>query len=213
MRPRIVLLGCLTLLACGRAAARPPPPAAGFGPTTELGARPLALRPKAWSGSPAANSRWAPPIRAAIRRRPRCGSPTPGRSIASTVDGFWMDRTEVTNAQFAAFVARDRLRDGRRAHADAPRTSPARRPRTSSPARSSSPPPDRRCRSTTTTAGGAMCTGASWRHPLGPGERSGGPRRLSRRARRLRRRRGVRALGGQAAADRGRVRVRGARRA
>ena len=33
------------------------------------------------------------------------------------VDGFWMDATEVTNAQFAKFVAGDQLRDGCRAHA------------------------------------------------------------------------------------------------
>ena len=32
-----------------------------------------------------------------------------------TVSGFWMDRTEVTNRQFARFVRRDRLRHGRRA--------------------------------------------------------------------------------------------------
>ena len=42
--------------------------------------------------------------------------------------------------------------------------------------------------------------GANWRHPQGPAQQHRGPRQLSRRARRLRRRRGLRPLGRQAAA-------------
>ena len=33
------------------------------------------------------------------------------------IDGFWMDATEVTNAQFSRIRRRDQVRDGRRAHA------------------------------------------------------------------------------------------------
>ena len=66
---------------------------------------------------------------------------------------------------------------------------------------------------TITFSGGLTCTGADWRHPDGPAERPARPRALSRRARRLRRRRGLCEVGRQAAADRGGVGVRRARRA
>ena len=47
-----------------------------------------------WSGFPAARSAWD---RTGIIRKRR-------RSIASAVDGFWIDRTPVTNRQFKEFV-------------------------------------------------------------------------------------------------------------
>ena len=54
-----------------------------------------ATRATVWSGFPAARSAWAPT--STIRKR--------RRSIASTVDAFWIDRTPVTNRQFKAFVS------------------------------------------------------------------------------------------------------------
>ena len=42
-----------------------------------------------------------------------------------TVDGFWIDRTPVTNREFRKFVERDRLRHLRRDHAGRRRTIPA----------------------------------------------------------------------------------------
>ena len=58
----------------------------------------------------------------------------------------------------------------------------------------------------------AWVPGADWRHPEGPGSTSAGGS-ATRYARRLRRRRRLRRVGGQVAADRGRVGVRRARRA
>ena len=53
-------------------------------------------RPPAWSGFPAASSRWG-------RTTPR---PRPAEKPAHRVkvDGFWIDATEVTNAEFRKFV-------------------------------------------------------------------------------------------------------------
>ena len=60
--------------------------------------------PEAWSGSLAANSRWAPTIRS-DRTTGGMQATDDSRPIHRVyVDGFWMDETEVTNAQFAAFV-------------------------------------------------------------------------------------------------------------
>ena len=69
------------------------------------------------------------------------------------VDGFWMDATEVTNEQFAAFVEGDGLRDGGRA--DAARGGfPGAPPENLVAARWSSRRPTIPCRSTTTFNGG-----------------------------------------------------------
>ena len=124
-----------------------------------------------------------------------------------TVDGFWIDRHAVTNAEFARFVAGDRARHGGRA---GPR--PGRLPRR--PARSAGARPrwcsaSRTSGSTwaTTTTGGPTCPAPTGATPRGRAARSerarppGGPRRLGRRG-------GLRGLGGQGAADRGRVGVR-----
>ena len=83
------------------------------------------------------------------------------------VDGFWMDETEVTNEQFAAFVKATgtspwpseplRAEDFRRA------------PGAWSLAPSSSLPPLMPCRWTVTIVGGATSDGANWRQPTGPG--------------------------------------------
>ncbi len=69
------------------------------------------------------------------------------------VDGFWMDRTEVTNAQFAAFVAATGYVT---AAERTPRAAdfPGVPPKRWSPARSSSRLPTMPCRSTTPSNGG-----------------------------------------------------------
>ena len=51
---------------------------------------------RGWPGSPAASSRWAPTTREA--------APAEQPAHRVRVDGFWMDETEVTNAQFRRFV-------------------------------------------------------------------------------------------------------------
>ena len=75
-------------------------------------------------------------------------------------------------------------------------------------------PPERR-RSTCATAptGGSYVPGADWRHPYGPGSSIDGLDEHPVVHVAYARRRGLRALGGQGTADRGRVGVRRARRA
>ena len=118
-----------------------------------------ALRPRAWCGFPAASSRWA--------RRTRRDMPTMRRdaghhrfaSDPSRLRGRVLDGRDRSHQRAVRRVREgDRLRHRRRADADAPKTSPARRPRTSSPARSSSRRPITPCRSTTTFNGGRTCT-------------------------------------------------------
>ena len=128
------------------------------------------------------------------------------------VDGFWMDATEVTNDDFASVREGHRLRDHRRAHADGRGVS----------RRAAREPRGRLGGVHATTAAVRLddhCQwwryqrGASWRHPEGPASTISRSRTVPGRPRWLRRRRGVRGVGGQAAADRSRVGVCGARRA
>jgi len=86
------------------AAAKEPAPPDRFAPTTELPAKPPGPAPE--------NMVWIPggefSMGAADPRGASDGGPdalADARPIHRVrVDGFWMDRTEVTNAQFAAFV-------------------------------------------------------------------------------------------------------------
>ena len=127
------------------------------------------------------------------------------------VDGFWMDATEVTNEQFDRFV------DATGYVTIAERT----------PTKEEFPtaPPENLVAGSTVFTPTAQPVplddhyrwwryekGANWRHPEGPSSSITGPRAVSGRAHRLRRRRGVREVGGQAAADRSGMGVRGARR-
>jgi len=57
--------------------------------------------PKGWCGFREPSSRWAPIRRTSTETRSACSRPI----YRVYVDGFWMDKTEVTNEQFAAFVA------------------------------------------------------------------------------------------------------------
>ena len=128
-----------------------------------------------------------------------------------TVDGFWMDEHPVTAAEFRRFVRAT----GYVTLAERPLDPDAlsrRRPRAAR-ARLAGLPQRRPARSTSTTTatGGRTCPGAYWRHPEGPGSTSTAATAPG-RPRRVRGRGGVRRLGGQGAADRGRVGVRRARR-
>ena len=107
----------------------------------------------------------------------------------------------------------DRPRDVRRDSSRRPRTIRARCRTCCSPARwcsSSRTGPSTRATSRT---GGSATRGAHWRHPRGPGSSLDGLDAPPGRPRHVRRRGGVRALGGEGAADRSRVGVRRARRA
>ena len=182
-----------------------------FAPTVENAAHRPAGRPKGWSGFPAANSRWAPRRRRTRGAAAATRSPTLGPSTASTSTASgWIAPRSPTRSS--------------RASCAPPATSPspsARRRR-----RLPDAPPENlvagsvvfdaaaggRCRSTITSAGGATSSGASWRHPLGPGSDLRGREHTPSCRSPTRTRRPTR-MGRQAAADRGRVRVRGARRA
>ncbi len=128
------------------------------------------------------------------------------------VDGFWMDATEVTNEQFERVRQGDRLCNRRRE--DAARGGFSRRA-AGKPRRRLGDlftAAERRCRSTITFSGGRTRrarAGVIRSAPAASIDRQG---ELSRRAHRLRRRRRLREVGGQAAADRSRVGIRGARR-
>ena len=91
------------------------------------------------------------------------------RAATVAVDGFWIDRHQVTNRAFAAFVARDRLRDRRRAAAR-PGGLPGRargepRARLAGVHGARRGPVDLRH----IDQWWAWTPGASWRHPEGPG--------------------------------------------
>ena len=97
-------LASLTPLARGEAPAKSPPPVDGFAPTIERGGRPRGPAPEGMVWIPGGEFSMG----ASDPRGDREGGPD-GFSDARPVhrvrvDGFWMDRTEVTNAQFAAFV-------------------------------------------------------------------------------------------------------------
>ena len=129
-----------------------------------------------------------------------------------TVDGFWMDRTPVTNAQFGASSTRP-------ATSRLPSVRPTRR---TIPARCPDLLVRRLARCSSSRAGRVDLNAYNWwTYVRGRGLASSArpgqfPRRARRppgRTRRLRGRGSLRALGGQGAADRGRMGVRRARRA
>ena len=98
------------------------------------------------------------------------------RSIASTVDGFWMDRTPVTERRVSAVRRGDRARHVRRDSAE-PGRLPGREARTAASrlARVRQAAEPGRSRATSTT-GGRFMLGADWRHPRGPELDHQGPR-------------------------------------
>ena len=160
-------------------------------------------RPMGWSGCPAAPSGWA-------AKAATCRMRLPAHLVA--LDGFWMDRTPVTNARVRAVRGGDRLRDRRRARARSRGTSPACRRTSSCPDPPCSRPRRRPCRSTIRCSGGATRQARAGGIRKAPAAASTRKPRPSGRARRLRGCRGVRRLGRQAAADGSGVRVRRARR-
>ena len=85
-----------------------------------------------------------------------------------TVDGFWMDRTPVTNRQFKEFVQGDRPRHLRRNRARSEGLS--RRAAAHALCRLAGVLARRAVRSICATAasGGRSSRGADWRHPYGP---------------------------------------------
>ena len=84
-----------------------------------------------------------------------------------TVDGFWMDRSPVTNERFARFVAAT----GHRTFAEIPpnpTTTPARSPTCSTPGRSCSCKPSGPVDRRDSRNWWRFARGADWRHPYGP---------------------------------------------
>ncbi len=98
-----------------------------------------------------------------------------GRSIACAVKGFWIDKTEVTNAQFAAFVkatgyvtVAERVPTAEE-FPDAP-------PENLVAGSVVFAPPDHPVPLTDHFQWWSWVTGADWKHPAGPGSRPEGPR-------------------------------------
>jgi len=126
------------------------------------------------------------------------------------VDAFWMDATEVSNAQFEKFVKATgyvTVAEKRPTKEEFP-TAPEENLVAGSVVFTPTPGPvalDNHFRV-------ELRARRNWRHPNRSGKRPQGPRGLSGCPHRLRRRRGLRPMGRQAPADRGGVRVRRARR-
>ena len=128
------------------------------------------------------------------------------------VDGFWMDQAPVTNAQFRAFVEATGPCDPGGAAGES-RALPGRAAGAAGAGVGRVPPAHADgwiC--ATISTGGPTCRGPAGATPAGPPARSMGVT-ITRRARRLRGRGGLRRLGGQAPAQRGGVGVRRSRRA
>ena len=128
------------------------------------------------------------------------------------VEGFWIDTHPVTVAQFRRFVKET----GYVTVAERPPRAedyPAADPALLVPGSLVFQRPGGPVSLTDYRAWWAYVPGAQWRRPEGPGLGRLFTRASSRHARRLRGRRGVRAVGGARAADRGRVGVRRPRRA
>ena len=172
------------------------------------------------------------------RRQARRGSPPPGKRPAEgmvwipggtflmgsdhhypeeapahkvTVNGFWMDRYAVTNADFRRFVEATRyvtLAERPANAADYPGAKPELLEPSAVVFRKTAGPVDLRDPHNWWT----YVRGANWRHPRGPGSSPAGSVEAPGRPRGLRGRRRVCEVGWKGAADRGRVGIRRARR-
>ena len=129
-----------------------------------------------------------------------------------SVDGFWMDATEVTNAQFAAFVKATGYVTIAERPPD-PADFPGAPPEVLVPGSAVFTPPVDAVRSAQRAAVVAIRAGRELASSRRTRQRSARPRALSGRARRVCRCRGVRGVGRPAAADRSRMGIRRARRA
>jgi formylglycine-generating enzyme required for sulfatase activity len=145
-----------------------PPPAGRFAPTIERPARPRLPAPDGMVWIPGGEFSMG----AADPRGTSQGGPdalADARPIhRARVDGFWMDRTEVTNAQFAAFVRATgyvTIAERTPTAAELP-TVPA-EDRVAGSAVFA--PPDRPLPLTDSNRWWRYVAGASWRHPAGPG--------------------------------------------
>ena len=128
------------------------------------------------------------------------------------VDGFWMDATDVTNDKFEKFVKATgyvTIAEIAPTKEEFP-TAPPENLVAGSMVFTPTPGPGAAGRSFSMVE---LRQGANWRHPDGPDSDLKGKEKLSRRPDRLPRRGGLREVGGQTAADRGRMGVRRARRA
>ncbi len=94
------------------------------------------------------------------------GDTTPIHSV--TVDGFWMDQTEVTNAQFAAFVEATGYKTVAERPLD-PEEFPTIPKDQLDPGSAVFTPPNRPISLNNHLAWWAWVPGADWRHPEGPG--------------------------------------------
>lgn len=129
-----------------------------------------------------------------------------------SVDGFWIDRTEVTNAQFAKFVAATGYVTLAERGGDA-------KVHANMPAELLVPGSVAFIMPTDTSRGGSITqwfqyiAGADWRHPEGVGQLDCRSREPPGGSRRLRGRAGLRRLAGAQPPDRGAMGIRSARRA
>ena len=128
-----------------------------------------------------------------------------------SVDGFWMDASPVTNAQFRRFVEETGYVTFCEIAPDASQY-PGANPAMLVPASVVFVQPPGPVDLRNHHQWWRFLAGADWRHPQGPGQFAGRARQPPRGARRLRRCRGVCTVGRQAASDRSGVRMGRARR-
>ena len=140
-----------------------------------------------------------------------CGMPDALPVHLVAVDGFWMDRTPVTNAEFERFVQRHRIRHGGRAAARSERLSWRAARQAGAGLRRVHADVDAGA-ARQSSAVVALHAGRELEASGRPGQQREGARGSSCCARRLRGRDRVREVGREASADGSRVRVRRARR-
>ena len=177
---------CLLLLSLGCSRERPTdvivdtaPSGSLFGPTVPNAGGPPGPAPHGMV--------WIPGWRFSMGAAEEAAATTDARPIHRVyVDGFWMDRTEVTNGEFGRFVratgyvtVAERVPTSRGLSRARPR-------RILSPGRRCSRRRHQPVRSTRTSAGGRTSNGASWRHPRARAviDRARAPAGRSRRVRR-----------------------------
>ena len=144
-------------------------------PVIAVSCKPSDAQPKSAGAAPAGMV-WIPGAEFTIGWDGPEGRPDEGPAHRVHVDGFWMDATEVTNAQFRAFVdatgymtTAERLIDWEQMSKDVPPGTPRPADEMLQPGSMVFTPPDHAVNLREFRRWWSWVHGADWRHPDGPG--------------------------------------------